>query len=153
MRKSLLVILILPYIAFSQTYSLNRVTATFTNDIHFVKHTFYEIGFENKYHLPAYTFYSLTKEHLQLANLDRKGSFVKDPESNFVQAKGKDYSASGYDKGHMVPCEDMSFSETAMKETFYYSNCAPQTTELNRGEWKVLEELARTWGKEYGEVW
>lgn len=138
--------------AFSQTYSLNKITATFTNEISFVKHTFYEIGFENKYHLPAWTFYSLTKEHLQLANLDRKGSFVKDPELNSIQAKGKDYSASGFDKGHLVPCEDMSFSETAMKETFYYSNCVPQTTELNRGEWKVLEELSRNWGKEYGEV-
>jgi endonuclease G len=152
MRNLIFVFLIISRFSFSQTYSLNRITATFTNDIHFVKHTFYEIGFENKYHLPAYTFYSLTREHLQLANLDRKGSFVKDPELNFPQAKGKDYSASGFDKGHMVPCEDMSFSETAMKETFYYSNCAPQTTELNRGEWKVLEELARTWGKEYGEV-
>lgn len=140
------------YFAFSQTYSLNKVTATNVNEISFVKHTFYEIGFNTKYQLPAWTFYSLTKEHLALADLDRKGSFVKDPELKYPQAKNSDYSASGFDKGHMVPCEDMSFSELAMHETFFYSNCAPQTTELNRGEWKVLEELTRKWGKEYGEV-
>lgn len=152
MRKFILVHLFISHFGFSQTYSLNKVTATHTNEIAFVKHTFYEIGFNTKFHLPAWTFYSLTKEHLALANLERKGSFVKDPLLNFSQAKSDDYSATGFDKGHMVPCEDMSFSETAMHETFYYSNCAPQTTELNRGEWKVLEELSRNWGKEYGEV-
>ena len=152
MRKLVFVFLLLSFVSFSQTYSLNKVTPTHTNEISFVKHTFYEIGYNTKYHLPAWTFYSLTKEHLALANLDRKGSFVKDPLLNSSQAKNKDYSASGFDKGHLVPCEDMSFSEQAMHETFYFSNCAPQTTELNRGEWKVLEELNRHWGKEYGEV-
>ncbi|MBP7808565.1 MAG: DNA/RNA non-specific endonuclease [Bacteroidia bacterium] len=152
MRKLVLGFLFFSCVSFSQTYSLNKVTATNTNEISFVKHAFYEIGFNTKYKLPAWTFYSLTKEHLALANLERKGSFVKDPLLNSPQAKSNDYSASGFDKGHLVPCEDMSFSEQAMQETFYYSNCAPQTTELNRGEWKMLEELGRSWGKEYGEV-
>lgn len=152
MKKIVFVFIFFTHFAFSQTYSLNKVTATHPNEIIFVKHTFYEIGFNTKYKLPAWTFYSLTKEHLAIANLERKGSFVKDPSLNSSQAKSDDYSASGFDKGHLVPCEDMSFSEQAMHETFYYSNCAPQTTELNRGEWKMLEELGRNWGKEYGEV-
>jgi endonuclease G len=152
MRGLILVYIFLSHIAFSQTYSLNKVSVSNPNEISFVKHTFYEIGYNIKYRLPAWTFYSLTKEHLVLANLERKGSFVKDPLLNSSQAKSSDYSASGFDKGHLVPCEDMSFSETAMHETFYYSNCAPQTTELNRGEWKMLEELSRNWGKEYREV-
>jgi len=149
--RLIFVFLFLSSFTFSQTYSLNNVNVGF-NSILFVKHTFYEVGFNTKYKLPAWTFYSLTKEHLALANLERNGSFVKDPMLNTEQAKSTDYSASGFDKGHMVPCEDMSFSEQAMHETFYYSNCAPQTTELNRGEWKMLEELSRNWGKEYGEV-
>lgn len=151
MKKFFFVFSFVSAFANSQTYSLNNVNLGF-NSILFVKHTFYEVGFNTKYKLPAWTFYSLTKEHLELATLERKGSFVKDPMLNAEQAKGTDYSASGFDKGHMVPCEDMSFSEQAMQETFYYSNCAPQTTELNRGEWKMLEELSRDWGKEYGEV-
>ena len=152
MKKILFIFLVYSHFTFSQIYSLNTVTSHNPSEISFVKHTFYEIGFNTKNHLPAWTFYSLTKEHLALANLERKGSFVKDPLLNSDQAKSNDYSASGYDKGHLVPCEDMSFSENAMHETFYYSNCAPQTTELNRGEWKMLEELSRNWGKEYGEV-
>jgi endonuclease G len=152
MRKLVFPFLFAFGITFSQTYSLNKINSSDPNGISFIKHTFYEIGFNTKYRLPAWTFYSLTKEHLEIANLERNGSFVKDPLLNAEQAKSNDYAASGFDKGHMVPCEDMSFSEQAMHETFYYSNCAPQTTELNRGEWKVLEELSRQWGKKYGEV-
>lgn len=151
MRNLFFTLVFISQISFSQTYSLNNVNLGF-NSILFIKHTFYEIGFNTKYKLPAWTFYSLTKKHLELANLERSGSFVKDPLLNVEQAKSTDYTASGYDKGHLVPCEDMSFDENAMHETFYYTNCAPQTTELNRGEWKMLEELSRNWGKEYGEV-
>lgn len=131
---------------------MNKVVPAFSNDIIFAKHTFYEIGYNTKYHLPAWTLYSLSKEHLKLTNLERKGSFKKDPLLNSEQANDKDYVSTGLDKGHMVPCEDMSFSETAMKETFYYSNCVPQTTELNRGEWRSLEELCRHWANDYNEV-
>lgn len=152
MKHFLSAFLFLSHFVSAQTYSLNKVTPAHTSEIVFVKHAFYEIGFNTKYHLPAWTFYALTKEHLTLANLERKGSFVKDPLLNSIQAKSNDYAASGFDKGHLVPCEDMSFTETAMQETFYYSNCVPQTTELNRGEWKMLEELSRQWGKEYGKV-
>lgn len=151
--KLLFIFLFQTSLLFCQTYSVNKVGTKFPENVSLIKHAFYEIGFNTKYHLPAWTYYSLTKQHLELAVLDRKGSFVKDPFANSAEQAGNDdYSASGYDKGHMVPCEDMSFSEQAMKETFYYSNCAPQTTELNRGEWKALEELAREWAVSNGEL-
>jgi endonuclease G, mitochondrial len=137
---------------YTQTFSLDKVVPNFPNEIILAKHSFYEIGYNTKYNLPAWTFYSLTKDHLKLAGLERKGSFKKDPLLDLTQANDKDYASSGLDKGHMVPCEDMSFSETAMSETFYYSNCVPQTADLNRGEWKMLEELCRNWAKEYGEI-
>jgi endonuclease G len=151
-RLFLSAFIFLTIVLHSQTFSLNKVIPTFPNEITFAKHTFYEIGYSTKYHLPAWTLYSLTREHLKLANLERKGAFKKDPLVNCDQAGDKDYVSTGLDKGHMVPCEDMSFSETAMKETFYYSNCVPQTTELNRGEWRSLEELVRNWANDYGEV-
>jgi len=55
-----------------------------------------------------------------------------------------DYTNSGYDRGHMAPAADFSYDETAMYESFYMSNIAPQVPNLNRGVWASLEEWVRT---------
>lgn len=49
------------------------------------------------------------------------------------------YANSGYDRGHLVPAEDFANSNQKLKSTFYYINCVPQTTKLNRGIWKTYE--------------
>ena len=48
----------------------------------------------------------------------------------------------------MAPAGDMSWSEQAMKESFYYSNMSPQNPSFNRGIWKKTEELTRIWAVE-----
>lgn len=45
----------------------------------------------------------------------------------------------------MAPAADMKWSNTAMKESFYFSNMCPQHPELNRRKWKDLEEKIRDW--------
>lgn len=55
----------------------------------------------------------------------------------------KDYSHSGYDRGHMVPAEDFAYSDSLEKLTFSYYNCVPQVPKLNRGVWKKYETKAR----------
>ncbi len=53
---------------------------------------------------------------------------------------------SDFDKGHMVKREDPQWGEDdviaaeAARSTFFYSNCAPQVPELNREEWRGLED-------------
>jgi endonuclease G len=42
----------------------------------------------------------------------------------------------------------MGWSSTVMAESFYYSNMSPQNASFNRGVWKRLEELVRTWAVE-----
>ncbi|MBS1635559.1 MAG: DNA/RNA non-specific endonuclease [Bacteroidetes bacterium] len=129
----------------------SAISATHTKtDI--IKHTYYTIGFDPKSKIPEWTYYHLTRQEVDSAVLDRKGDFVTDPKYNHDQAIDNDYAGSKYDKGHMVPCEDMSFNEQAMKETFYYSNCVPQTSKLNRGQWKNAEQLVRNWAVDNGSV-
>lgn len=53
------------------------------------------------------------------------------------------YANSGYDRGHLVPAEDFANSKQKLKSTFYYINCVPQTTKLNRGIWKTYETEIR----------
>lgn len=58
------------------------------------------------------------------------------------------YTATGshFDKGHMVKREDPQWGQNddiakeAARSTFFFSNCAPQVGDLNRKEWRSLED-------------
>ena len=54
-----------------------------------------------------------------------------------------DYAKSGYDRGHLVPAEDLADTKVRLRSTFYYVNCVPQTPNLNRGIWKRYETHIR----------
>ena len=53
----------------------------------------------------------------------------------------------------MAPAGDMGWSVTSMAESFYYSNMSPQEPGFNRGIWKKLEELVRTWAIDYQSIY
>lgn len=77
---------------------------------------------------------------------DRKyEQFKPDPAVSNGTALPSDYTRSGYDRGHLAPAGDFKFSQRIMKETFFMSNITPQAPDFNRGIWKELEELVRTW--------
>lgn len=59
----------------------------------------------------------------------------------------RDYTRSGYDRGHLCPAADQKWSSQAMSDCFYMTNMAPQRKELNTGAWKTLEEKERIWAK------
>ena len=76
----------------------------------------------------------------------REDAFVADaalPKDG--RATPGDYAKTGYDKGHMVPDADLSWSKQTMYESFLMSNMSPQLPNLNRGAWKYLETNERTW--------
>lgn len=58
-------------------------------------------------------------------------------------ATNKEYSKSGFDKGHLANAEDFAYDCYLDELTFRYYNCVPQRPELNRGIWKVTEEEIR----------
>jgi len=64
-------------------------------------------------------------------------------DTKIPMAKAKDYSASGYDQGHLVSAEDFAFDCVADEKTFRFYNCLPQTPNLNRGIWKKWETEIR----------
>lgn len=59
----------------------------------------------------------------------------------------RDYTRSGYDRGHLCPAADQKWSSQAMSDCFYMTNMAPQKKELNTGAWKTLEEKERIWAR------
>ncbi|MCB0634109.1 MAG: DNA/RNA non-specific endonuclease [Saprospiraceae bacterium] len=53
------------------------------------------------------------------------------------------YDGFGYDRGHLAPSADFRWSETALSESYYYSNMSPQVADFNRGAWADLESTIR----------
>ena len=109
-----------------------------------ISHTGYSFLYNEAYEQASWVAYELTNEETK-KGIERTDKFIADPFVKSGTANGNDYSGSGYDRGHLAPAGDMGWSSTSMAESFYYSNMSPQLPGFNRGIWKRLEELVRTW--------
>ena len=67
----------------------------------------------------------------------------------------KDFSKTGYDRGHMAPNSAIAlrFGLDAQLETFLLSNIVPQAPELNRKVWQRLEKLEDEYANRLETVW
>lgn len=86
--------------------------------------------------IPLYCFYS-TKPF----NYSSKYKYSRKGLDFYGNTKHFKYACTGYDKGHLVPAEDMSYSNIALESTFRWWNCVPQKAKFNRGIWKQKEIL------------
>lgn len=80
-----------------------------------------------------------------VGSTDRQNNFRPDgilPKGTY-QVTPRDYTGSGYDRGHMVPSADRTASEQDNSATFLMTNIFPQTAENNRGPWRELESYCR----------
>jgi endonuclease G, mitochondrial len=127
-----------------------EIPETGPND-HIVTHTGYSLLYDESHEQADWVAYELTKEET-VKLYDRTDKFIPDPLVATGSADNDDYTGSGYDRGHLAPAADMGWSSAAMAESFYYSNMSPQLPGFNRGIWKKLEELVRSWAVEYGDI-
>lgn len=109
-----------------------------------VHHFAYDLVYNEMHEQAQWVAYTLKPESL-VKRCNRTDNFRRDPLVSTGTADVADYRGSGYDRGHLVPAGDMVWSTTAMSESFYFSNICPQNPSFNRGIWKKLEELMRTW--------
>jgi endonuclease G len=112
-----------------------------------VHHTAYSLLYSEEHEQAFWIAYELTSEETD-SKFDRSDKFLVDEAIKTGSANDGDYKGSGYDRGHLAPAADMSWSNQTMQESFYYSNMSPQDQSFNRGIWKKLEELVRTWAVE-----
>jgi endonuclease G len=137
------------------TRSLNltylEIPKTNPSDV-IITHTGYSLLYNETHEQASWVAYDLTKEETNKM-YERTDKYIPDPQVSTGTANDYDYSGSGYDRGHLAPAADMGWSSKTMEESFYYSNMSPQLPGFNRGIWKKLEELVRTWAFEYGDVY
>ncbi len=112
----------------------------------------YSVCYRESYEQAEWAAYCLEKEEL-VKNATRGNNFRADPEIITGSATPADYKKSGYDRGHLAPAADFSFSEEAMSESFFMSNMSPQAPGLNREIWQYLEGQVREWAASYGKVY
>ena len=112
-----------------------------------ITHTGYSLLYNEACEQASWVAYVLTGEETHKL-YNRTDKFIVDPLVNTGSANDNDYKGSGYDRGHLAPAGDMGWSAKTMAESFYYSNMSPQEPSFNRGIWKKLEELVRTWAIE-----
>ena len=103
----------------------------------------YALGYIEKHEQPAWVQYIMTAEEVSKRAAKRGDDFRPDPEVPTGSATPQDYTRSGYDRGHLAPAADMSFSVRTMSESFYMSNMSPQAPQFNRGIWSKLEKQVR----------
>lgn len=108
-----------------------------------IQHTGYTVSYNDELKLPNWVAWVLTPERFNDV-VSRTDDFLPDQEVE-DPVTTDDYKHSGYDRGHMCPAADNKWNEQAMKESFYMTNICPQNHNLNRGDWKELEDACREW--------
>jgi len=103
----------------------------------------YLVGYDAPVKIPKYVTYTLMPQNA-LGCFPRTNAFVKD-ETTPNGPRPDDYAGTGFDKGHMSPDGDQSWSQQVEYESFLMTNMAPQAGSLNRGIWKLLETNVRGW--------
>jgi endonuclease G len=112
----------------------------------------YVLSHDNARQIAQWVAYRLDAED-HVGQMARSERFFPDPDLAGNVAEDDDYRGSGYDRGHMAPAADMRKSRRVQDESFYLSNCVPQTANLNRGEWNKLEQQIRRWRDQKGQLW
>lgn len=110
-----------------------------------IHHDYYSLSYNEQNEQSDWVAYELTKASIILPNVPREREFRPDYDVNSQSAFHRDYTNSGYTRGHLAPAGDMAFNSEAMKQSFYMSNMSPQIEEFNGGIWRELEENVRDW--------
>ena len=125
-----------------------------TNNIYEVTHSTteggerminYSVEWDGTLKANRWTCYEMYNKIMQ-KNVERKNDFKQDPDiPSDVQTTLKDYSGSGFARGHLCPSGDRLYSREQNKQTFYLSNMQPQIQGHNGGIWQQLEDKVRSW--------
>lgn len=103
-----------------------------------VKHTAYQLAYYEAAEQPYWVSY-VADRSLVAGGAERRNNFFEDVKVSTGSATTRDYSRSGWSRGHMAPCDDFKANQEICDETFAMSNMCPQNQSLNGGRWNSLE--------------
>jgi hypothetical protein len=82
---------------------------------------------------------------------NRDGGVLREllAENGYSLPHHRDYTNSGYDRGHMAPNADFNDTYENALLTFFIANIWPQTPNVNRVQWLRTENATRALASEY----
>ncbi len=107
----------------------------------------YELEWDNTLKANRFSCYYLDDKNTE-QNVTRVDSYKEDEEIPYSSRSFlRNYSGSGYARGHLCPSADRLANEEQQSLTYYLSNMQPQWQEHNGGQWMYLESDVRKWAK------
>jgi endonuclease G len=102
----------------------------------------YVLSYNDQKRIPNWVCWELKKSDIGNA---ARGAFHPDPAlpRGFTKIQSRDYTGSGFDRGHMCPAKDRSATQADCDATFYLANVLPQSPNCNRLGWERLEDYCR----------
>ena len=130
MFKKLLMLLPIFLFAFTSKYFPFKIQHHWDKILHKIA---FDICYSCKKKEPNFVTYALYSNLVNKNNYSRKHiSFKPDYElPKQCRSYSKDYTHSGYDRGHKAPNAAFDYLKKIQKETFLMSNIAPQAKWLN----------------------
>jgi endonuclease G len=111
-----------------------------------IEHEAYTLRYNEETEQADWVAYRLMGYKLRKNTVSRADQvFLEDERVKTGSATLDDYRNSGYDRGHFMPAADVSWSQSAMTESFLLSNISPMLAAFNRGVWMRLENKVRDW--------
>ena len=113
-----------------------------------IENSVFKISYNELKEQPNWVEYTV-KEFVKVADRGNMDFYL---ENNIKTSDNNDYYNNPWDKGHMAPAGSFTDSWSNLAKTFSFVNCALQLDNLNRGEWRELEEEVRELAKSEGPI-
>lgn len=127
----------------------------FFEEITVIKNNGYVVGFSTETRTPIWACYKLKKVDPP-PKLTRPKIKFETFSNGEIVVRHKDYTNSGYDRGHMAPSSGIGkcFGKSAQEGTFKTINICPQHPGLNQRCWERFEkQVSDYYTRKMGEVW
>ena len=112
-----------------------------------VSHDSFVSYYDQQLKNPALVCYVLEWKHFSGSNKVAGRHFKADTKLPKPRVLDKDFTGSGYVRGHLCSAGDRDSDKKWLKETYLTSNLVPMTMYCNSGAWKVIEDSCRTLAK------
>ena len=108
-----------------------------------VQHDSYVSYYDIEKHNPLLVCYVLESSHFAGSYKMKGRHFKADTKLPRPRVMDKDYTNSGFVRGHLVSAGDRDSDKAWLKETYLTSNLVPMSMVCNSGPWKVIEDSCR----------